>query len=149
MTEPIRERVLADELAFPHNQELPTEFSQSALTTQIAETVCAQLRPPEIEPGFWQTAIPAAGMSMPETAVHEDHLSRFRKHNVRAAGQIGFVEPISKAETPQKPAGFPLRLRVLVPDPAHAFASFERGQSVHVSSRMPERINESGTRFNR
>ena len=73
--------------AFPNDQHSPSGLSQKSTLATITKNVCQELPPPELGARSRHRRELAAGMAMPETAVHENHCAPARKHYVGAARQ--------------------------------------------------------------
>ena len=71
-------------------------------------------------------------MLMPKAAVHENHFSTRRKHQVRFAGKVPLVESIAVAESVDESPNEQFGLHALASDRAHVPAAPGRTQLVHL-----------------
>jgi hypothetical protein len=69
-------------------------------------------------------------MTMPETAMHEDNRTMLRKHNVRPAGEVFSVQPVSVAERVEQRANPHFRPAVPGFDSRHVPAALFGGVNV-------------------
>jgi hypothetical protein len=75
----------------------------------------------------------AAFMLMPEASVHENRLSRSRERNIRFAGQLGPVKPISITQAIKELAYDHFGVGIPRSDPAHVLAAPIRIDRIHVA----------------
>lgn len=127
--DPELERSQIFELTFPHDEVFPSELLQLPLIPKIPRTVLAQLGLPEFELRFRHP--PALRMLMPKAPVDENDLLEPRKNDIRTPGELPPLKAVAESESPEKTTDGPLRLRILVADPAHALRAFHRGEGVH------------------
>ena len=73
-------------------------------------------------------------MSMPETAVHEDHLPAGAENEVGASRQVFRVKPVAIPQAVDESPNSDLRLRVLRPDSAHSLAALRSRERVETGS---------------
>lgn len=78
---------LAHELAFPHDNDMPTQIAQLQPFFVVAIPVALNLLMPEINITLGQNKIWTPLMTMPEAAVHKDDSAQTRDYNVRSTGQ--------------------------------------------------------------
>ena len=68
--------------------------------------------------------------------MNENDLLQCRESDVRLSGKIAIVQTVTEADRPKKTAYRPLRLRVLVPNPAHSLRTLRLGQGIHMLPRI-------------
>ena len=69
-------------------------------------------------------------MTVPETAVHENHGFVFPQNDVGSAGNILHVQAVTETVLPQPFADEDFRLGVFAADVRHVFVALSRGESV-------------------
>jgi hypothetical protein len=106
-------------LALPDSHDVPTRPTKSTSASHIACNVLIELVDPEIGPRLWCRAVGASAMSMPETAVNEDHKTMARKNQIRASGKVLAVQPKPEPEAMQQAADNQFWLCVTRSDPRH------------------------------
>jgi hypothetical protein len=67
-----------------------------------------------------------AGMGVPETSMHKNQFAPSSEHNVRFAGQVAAMKPVSIAKAKEDSPHRQFRGCVLAGDSAHVFASGKR-----------------------
>lgn len=70
---------------------------------------------------------------MPEAAVHEYHDFATGHNQIGSPRQIPSVEPVSQTECMSSSPDNQFRLRVLLTDAAHVFASLSSADLIHAS----------------
>lgn len=128
-------QVGAIDLAFPDDKYRPTHFTKFGTGGGIALLVSEQLRSPILKPRARQSSSAAARMQVPETSVNENDFRLFGKHNIRASGKIGSMEPVAEPATMKKTSNLALRLRILALDAPHVLASAIWWYVIHLLSR--------------
>jgi hypothetical protein len=128
-------------LTLPNYQDFPPEPSQRLLISEVPLSVLGELFQPEAQFGFGPP--PAARVLMPETAVDKDHFSQPRKNDVRFAGQVIRMQPVSKAHRVNEAADAHFWLSVFAAHARHPLASLLFGESVHRHRSVKENIPET------
>lgn len=113
---------------FPDNANAPAGFPQRSDTPGISRDIPGNLQMPEILAGFWPLKEVTA-VSMPETAMDEQHGVPLGEHHVGLSGK-GSVNSETKASRVKGLAEEDFRLRVLSPDAGHHPASYFRRNDV-------------------
>ena len=90
--------------AFPDNCNSPAGLKQFVSVASIALHVGGELRLPEFRARGRCGRVRAPGMSMPKAAVHEAHGAESGKHQIRGAGQLAGVQPVSETAGVESPA---------------------------------------------
>lgn len=96
----------------------------------VARDVSVELALPELNPALRRVREPAAVVTVPETAVNEDHLPPARHSDVRAAWKSFPVKAVADTKSPKRAADGDLRGGVLSPDRGHVGASALSADSV-------------------
>ena len=109
---------LGRQLAFPHDDYVPSGSLQQRLVALVALTVTGNLVLPELRIGRW--AVTLALMSVPEAAVDKNRRPPLAHHNVGSARQRLDIQPVTETLMPQPTPHHQLRLGVAPPDAAHA-----------------------------
>ena len=89
------------QLAFPDHDHVPAGFPQNAVILLVAFLVGTDLVLPEFDIRFRHDEFAAAVVSVPETAVDEDHGAVFPQNDVGSAGDVLHVEAVAYAVLPQ------------------------------------------------
>lgn len=71
------------QLTLPDGYHIPALHGKSLKIRKVASTIARNLLFPECRVALWNHIIAATFMTVPETAVHKDHGTVLRKHNVR------------------------------------------------------------------
>lgn len=119
--------------ALPNRKDLPARDLELSHSLSIALFVARELRVPITGIRFWPSGIEASFefMSMPETAMHENHLLFGAKYQVRFSGQVLPVQPEAISERMHEAPNFEFRLHVLTLDPPHILRAAFGGQFIH------------------
>lgn len=128
-----------DCLALPDNFNEPSQLVERGRLTAIPFGVCGQLRPPEGNVGRGLCGETAAGMLMPEAAMHEDDRPVLRQHDVWPARQHRVMEAVPVPHAMEQPPNRQLRPRVLPTDPRHHPASHLGAYDVGHAQILPRR----------
>ena len=80
----------------------------------VPRNISAAFVAPEFRPRFGNDISPSAVVAMPEAAMHEDYRAVFRQNNVRLAGQVLSMKPVSVAERMKQRPDPHFRFRVPV-----------------------------------
>lgn len=83
--EPLRQIDRVERLAFPYDQDIPTERPQLALVEGVSLDVPFEFVCPERGTGFWGRRSVATFVPMPETSVDEYDLSQSWEDQVRCS----------------------------------------------------------------
>ena len=100
------------QLTFPDHDHVPAGIPQNAVILLVSGFVCADLVLPEFDIRFRHAEFAAAVVSVPETAVDEDHGLVFPQNDVGSAGDVLHVEAVADAVLPQPFADEEFRLGV-------------------------------------
>jgi hypothetical protein len=112
-------------ITLPRHQHIPTKLAQFFDASLIAVAVALKLWSPILGLRSWQLSSVGAVVTMPEAAVHEDHLTMARKHDVGITGQLLVVQPVAVAQRMQRTAHYHLWPRVRLADALHALSQSE------------------------
>ena len=132
----VRQTLKILRFALPDDQDLPTESSQRGFVPSVTPCVAVELVLPEVAPlRRLRNPIPRTPlMPVPETTMHEDHLTAGSKHQVGPSREISSVKPIPISQTVDKPSHLHLRLCVPGTDRPHARAPLLDRQRVQTAS---------------
>ena len=108
-----------ERLAFPDHQHFPTECVKCRDVPSVPLHILFELLAPILGAGFWRRRSATPSMPMPETPVHEDHLSQTGKRQIRRARQVPAMEAKAVTQRVRHPANGTLRCRVLPADSTH------------------------------
>lgn len=108
-------------LALPNHQNPPAQLLQFPDSLLIPRYIAGQFRRPVLDPARWNSALAAAFMLMPKTAVYKNHALAARKYEVRLPGQIPRVQPETVTHTMNKAAHDALGCGILAAYAAHIF----------------------------
>src|SRR5258705_5982987 len=100
------------QLAFPHNEVLPSDCLQFGLSPQIPLAVTLQFGPPKVQLRFWHSCQFAGRIrvSMPKTSVDKNRLAAGFEHQARRAGEAAIVEEGSETPSVAQPPHYHLRV---------------------------------------
>lgn len=134
--------------AFPDNAYTPSGTGQGDDVSCIAFPVQPDLLCPEFGVAPRQPEV-AAGMTMPEAAMHEDYNTVPRQLDVRPSWQVSAVLPIAETRSEQCCPHQPLWLCVSSVDSCHHAAAGGPGETVSILARiaLDERRVEDDERF--
>jgi hypothetical protein len=118
------------QLALPDREDTPSTLGQLFLVSLVALPVSFQFLLPEGSPGLWQPGEIASLVPVPKTSVHEDHRPSSREDHVWFPGKIPDMETIAIPHGMDEASQFLLRIRILAPNPGHAFATLCLGKGV-------------------
>ena len=118
------------QLTFPDHDHVPSGFPQNAVILLVACLVGADFVFPEFDIRFRHDEFVAAVVTVPETAVDEDHGAVFPQNDVGSAGDVLHVQAVAVAVLPQPFADEDFRLGVFAADVRHVQVTLSRGEGV-------------------
>lgn len=125
-------------MALPYQHNSPSSTSQLRSVKPVSLDIALQLRFPIRDPRFWNPAINASFVLVPETPLDEDDSSPRRKYEIGDSGQFATVQDVTIPEPVEQAADLHLRPGVGTPDPAHDLAAArETFLQVRVADRFP------------
>ena len=81
-----------DRLALPNHDPAPTKPREVALVPSVSATVAIEFFLPVLRVALWFGRLPTSRVSVPETAMNENHRSILRQHDVRRSGKIAAMK---------------------------------------------------------
>lgn len=106
--------IVADS-TLPYNRNAPAGIDQGGDCNLIPLLVASQLSVPELGPCLGKAEVGAARMTVPEASMHEHDRHPFWQNQIRFAGEMLSVQPISEAGMPELFAHMQFRAGVLAP----------------------------------
>ena len=106
-------------IAFPDDSNPPAKRLQRSNVAPVTLNILREFVHPELGPRRWRGSISAAGMAMPEAAMHKYDCIPARQHNVRSAGQLLVVQPVTQSSGEESLSQVEFGSRVLSPDSGH------------------------------
>jgi|GEM_PF-4711893 len=102
LTQPLEQRGRILGLAFPNDVSVPTECPQGRHITSVSSNIARKFLLPKVNSRFGVVGKLAAGVTMPKTAVNEDHLAPFRERYIWRTRQFTSVQPKTIPQAMQK-----------------------------------------------
>jgi len=109
----LQQAALVGDLAFPDHQDAPPHACQGAFALAVPLHVLLELWHPVALPGLRDAGGAAAGVLVPEAAIHLDDGPAGREHQVRLPRQVSPVQAEAVAQPVQQAADVHLWLGVL------------------------------------
>ena len=109
-------------LTLPNYQALPASFSKEPQVPRIPYLVPIEFRFPVIQPGARKPTLPAAGVLMPETAVHKDDFPMPCQNQIGLSREFPLMQTKAKAQAMNQFANRNFRGHARTADLAHVFA---------------------------
>jgi hypothetical protein len=85
--------LLVSKLAFPDNQDMPSQLAERPLALPVTADVGRKLADPEFRSCLRHIRVSASRVPVPETAVNKDYCPKPGKYDVRFAGKVVPVQP--------------------------------------------------------
>lgn len=120
--DPRPNRVEIRDFAFPDHERLPAHLEQAGSVFRVPFPVALEFRYPVILPRFRKPSA-RTGVHVPKTTVNEDRFPSPGKDQVRSAGQVSPVKPVTISHRMRQAANGHLRSRIPASDCAHYPAS--------------------------
>jgi hypothetical protein len=111
------------QLTFPDGDNAPAESLECGRRPAVARNVVAELRFPELEVALGCVRELALRVSVPETAVDNNYRSMPWKNDIRAAGELGHMQPESAAHPVKNGTDLSFRYSVPTANAGHIPAS--------------------------
>ena len=84
-------------LTLPDYEHLPSKGGKGCSRGFVLVPIVLKLRQPVVGMGLWGGGTRAAGMLVPEAAVHKNHLAVAWKHQIGSSREVAAVEPEAKS----------------------------------------------------
>jgi hypothetical protein len=111
-------------LAFPYDEDAPTQASQRSEVAPISLNVAGKFRVPVVQSRRRRRLARVAGVAVPEAAVDLDRLAEPREHEIGLAGQVAPVQAESISQSVNQSTDDEFRRRVTALHGAHDTTSF-------------------------
>jgi len=116
---------------FPYNENPPSRRGKRRHLLRVALLISFELRAPERRPRLRLCRESAAGMSVPEAPVAENHSPMTLQNDIGAAGKNAAVKSETQACAVETGSNDLLGSRVHAPNAGHVAAAFRWRKSIH------------------
>ncbi len=103
LSKPPSESSMILHLAFPYGKHAPTVLLKSILLLRIPFTITVDLPYPVSAISFWRARSTSTVVTMPETAMNENHFSYCGENQVWFAWEVFPMEPVAVAHAVDRP----------------------------------------------